>query len=164
MEDTGYNIQTFIIPACAVGAPHRRDRVWIIAANTKSDKNIWQRQRGFYSEPSWTNDEGITANAASIRHERREQSETQRKMEMQSGRFYRTHNPFDQFPTQSPVCCRNDGIPGRLVDITFSKWRKESIKALGNAIVPQIAYEIFKAIEEVKAAADALSSYMSVKC
>jgi DNA (cytosine-5)-methyltransferase 1 len=32
-------------------------------------------------------------------------------------------------------------------NITFSKWRTESIKAYGNAIVPQIAYELFKAIE-----------------
>jgi DNA (cytosine-5)-methyltransferase 1 len=30
--------------------------------------------------------------------------------------------------------------------ITFSKWRNESIKAYGNAIVPQVAYEIFKTI------------------
>jgi DNA (cytosine-5)-methyltransferase 1 len=32
--------------------------------------------------------------------------------------------------------------------ITFSKWRNESLKAYGNAIVPQVAYEIFKAIEK----------------
>jgi DNA (cytosine-5)-methyltransferase 1 len=31
--------------------------------------------------------------------------------------------------------------------ITFSKWRNESIKAGGNAIVPQVAYQIFKSIE-----------------
>jgi DNA (cytosine-5)-methyltransferase 1 len=31
--------------------------------------------------------------------------------------------------------------------ITFSKWRRESIKAYGNAIVPQVAYKIFQAIE-----------------
>jgi DNA (cytosine-5)-methyltransferase 1 len=37
-----------------------------------------------------------------------------------------------------------------LADITFSKWRNESIKALGNAIVPQVAYQIFRAIELVK--------------
>jgi DNA (cytosine-5)-methyltransferase 1 len=30
--------------------------------------------------------------------------------------------------------------------ITFSKWRQESLKAYGNAIVPQVAYEIFKSI------------------
>jgi hypothetical protein len=32
--------------------------------------------------------------------------------------------------------------------ITFPKWRNESIKAAGNAIVPQIVYQIFKAIEQ----------------
>ena len=32
--------------------------------------------------------------------------------------------------------------------ITFSKWRQESIKAYGNAVVPQVAYEIFRAIEK----------------
>jgi DNA (cytosine-5)-methyltransferase 1 len=31
--------------------------------------------------------------------------------------------------------------------ISFTKWRKESIKAYGNAWVPQVAYEIFRAIE-----------------
>jgi DNA (cytosine-5)-methyltransferase 1 len=34
-----------------------------------------------------------------------------------------------------------------LDNITFPKWRKESIKAYGNAIVPQVVYEIFKAIQ-----------------
>lgn len=31
LESEGYEVQAFIIPACAVGAPHRRDRVWIVA-------------------------------------------------------------------------------------------------------------------------------------
>ena len=31
LESEGYACQSFIIPACAVNAPHRRDRVWIIA-------------------------------------------------------------------------------------------------------------------------------------
>jgi hypothetical protein len=57
---------------------------------------------------------------------------------------------WDNFPTQSPVCGRNDGISDRLADLSFSKWRNESISALGNAIVPQVAYQIFKAIESVK--------------
>ena len=33
--------------------------------------------------------------------------------------------------------------------ITFPKWRNESIMAYGNAIVPQVAFEIFKAIESI---------------
>ena len=31
LETIGYSVQSFIIPACATGAPHRRDRVWIVA-------------------------------------------------------------------------------------------------------------------------------------
>jgi len=54
---------------------------------------------------------------------------------------------WDNFPTQSPICGGDDGIPTELDGITFSKWRNESIKAYGNAIVPQVAYEIFKAIQ-----------------
>lgn len=56
-------------------------------------------------------------------------------------------NNFENFPTQSPICGGDDGIPTELDGITFSKWRNESIKAYGNAIVPQVAYEIFKAIQ-----------------
>jgi DNA (cytosine-5)-methyltransferase 1 len=51
------------------------------------------------------------------------------------------------FPTQSPICGGNDGLPRQLDGITFSKWRNESIKAYGNAIVPQVAYQIFQAIQ-----------------
>ena len=55
---------------------------------------------------------------------------------------------WSNFPTESPICGRNDGIPNRLDGITFSKWRNESIKAYGNAVVPQVVYQIFKAIQE----------------
>ena len=52
------------------------------------------------------------------------------------------------FPTQSPICTGNDGLPTELDGITFPKWRNESIKAAGNAIVPQVALQIFKAIKQ----------------
>lgn len=54
---------------------------------------------------------------------------------------------WENFPTQSPLCNGDDGLPSRLDGITFSKWRKESIAAGGNAIVPQVMYQIFKAVE-----------------
>ena len=54
---------------------------------------------------------------------------------------------WQTFPTVSPICDGNDGLSNRLDGITFSKWRNESIKGGGNAIVPQVAFQIFKAIE-----------------
>jgi DNA (cytosine-5)-methyltransferase 1 len=57
-------------------------------------------------------------------------------------------NDWSNFPTQSPICGRDDGIPNRLDGITFPKWRNESIKAYGNAVVPQVVHQIFKAIQE----------------
>ena len=54
---------------------------------------------------------------------------------------------WSNFPTVSPIRTGNDGIPDRLDSITFSKWRNESIKAGGNAVVPQVVYQIFKTIE-----------------
>jgi DNA (cytosine-5)-methyltransferase 1 len=41
-----------------------------------------------------------------------------------------------------------DGISPELDGITFSKHRKESIKGYGNAVVPQVVMQIFKAIEQ----------------
>ena len=55
-------------------------------------------------------------------------------------------NNFQNFPTQSPICGGDDGVSDKLDGITFSKWREESIKAYGNAVVPQVALQIFKAI------------------
>jgi DNA-cytosine methyltransferase len=51
LESQGYEVQPFIIPACAVGAPHRRDRVWIVAyaesaRNKRDTGNIFETQRG----------------------------------------------------------------------------------------------------------------------
>lgn len=54
---------------------------------------------------------------------------------------------WQNFPAQSPICGGDDGLPSELDGITFPKWRNESIKAYGNAVVPQVVHEIFKAIE-----------------
>ena len=67
------------------------------------------------------------------------------------GRRFRQPNErnfWDSFPTKPPLCGGDDGIPRELDSITFPKWRNESIKGYGNAIVPQVAHEIFKTIEK----------------
>ena len=56
---------------------------------------------------------------------------------------------WKDFPTVSPVHAGNDGLPFRMdgASIPFAKWRIEALKAYGNAIVPQVMYRIFQAIE-----------------
>lgn len=58
-------------------------------------------------------------------------------------------NRWENFPTISPVHAGNDGLPFRMdgASIPFSRWRTEALKAYGNAIVPQVMYRIFQAIE-----------------
>lgn len=70
--------------------------------------------------------------------------------ELERGRFRFGSKPptWDSFPSESPVCGGNDGLPTELDGITFSKWRNESIKAYGNAVVPQVVYQIFQAIQK----------------
>lgn len=67
------------------------------------------------------------------------------------------------WPTEPPVCTGDDGIPEHLYAATIFKsatnkngsitqagWRNETIKAAGNAIVPQVAITIFQAIERLE--------------
>ena len=130
LENEGYQVQPYILPACSVGAPHRRDRVWFVAhrkdaSNSNNERlerkasiGIQDRQRGrnrvYDGEFAWM-----------------------------GGKEY-----WDNFPTQSPVRRGDDGIPDRMVDITIPRWRKEAIMALGNAVVPQVVIMLFNTINE----------------
>ena len=55
---------------------------------------------------------------------------------------------WEGFPTESPICGPDDGLSAGLDGITFPAWRRESIKAYGNTIVPQVALRIFETINE----------------
>ena len=193
LEREGYAVQPFVIPACAVGAPHRRDRVWIVArlaADTGCDR---QRHGQGEQEPivecERTSDDrngcknGLVADTK--RCGRREIHDEVQSRQPNGQRAYGNgdeqhapdphsklsqcgdyseqegrdikrkrveppHSPtgWADFPTQSPVCRGDDGISARLAGITFPRWRAEAIKALGNAMCPQVVYEIFRAIEE----------------
>lgn len=57
---------------------------------------------------------------------------------------------WEGFPTESPICGPDDGLSAGLDGITFPAWCRESIKAYGNAIVPQVALRIFETINEYK--------------
>lgn len=92
-----------------------------------------------------------------VQHDQRELNEAQQK-ERREQQFGRTIGSFDwwqRFPTTKPAI-RNgdDGVSDRLVGITFPKWRNESIKAMGNAIVPQVAFELFRVLHEMQSKPD----------
>jgi len=188
LEASGYEVWPYVLPACAVGAPHRRDRVWIISRLiSDSNSNGFQFAKefekrleingnnislnefnSFYGtgDASNTNIGGLERPKKGRRNSEYVERDSkfgdasntnipikQREHIGQKGQreFDRQNsgdgiNKWQNFPTQSPVCSGDDGLSDRLDGITFSRWRKESIKAYGNAIVPQVAYEIFKAI------------------
>ena len=77
----------------------------------------------------------------------RQRIERQRQIQLNGRDSENIRAKFEDFPTKPPICGGDDGLPRELDSITFSKWRMESIKAYGNAIVPQVAYNIFKAID-----------------
>jgi len=83
------------------------------------------------------------ANADGERHTRKEYVR-------QTERLEQSIPNWRNFPTQSPVCSRDDVFSPKLDGITFSKWRRESIKAYGNAVVPALVFKIFKAIEQIE--------------
>lgn len=141
LEQAGYSVQPFVVPACAVGAPHRRDRVWIVANRTDAGVEDVRRRQVDTDEPRAAADTKGTRVPWQLFEQQKK-----RKLNRQNRRIYKSG--FSNFPTQSPICGRDDGLSLGLVDITFPKWRAESVKALGNAIVPQVIYEIFKAIED----------------
>lgn len=233
LEREGYSVQPFVIPACSVGAPHQRDRVWFIAQRNASNscnartKGLQERKAEILSSRVTTDSacsrdttqqtyqrierEGrsndgqqkewrttsertdglyqLSRNStdtmcAGFQETRREleaeriaryiqqdglatnsdgkrrqevynddgQSEGAQKAERGAEQFSGTNRPQDwwrDFPTVSPVCIGNDGLPfdvSRLT-ISFARWRQETIKALGNSMVPQVVYELFKDIE-----------------
>jgi len=253
LESHGYAVQPVLVPACAVGAPHRRDRVFIVARrldarNTNSNERESKRGvcEGQDTEPErvctglrqevlrhfadtsdvgrgrrWSEESeqgrqdghpvGIFGNAERPCEERPttdtqeqsgermrpEQSETRRTEQEQSGGrgcedghdqsfadYYRKrlerwydgqegrsgqaedrpvgfvnqdngiggNARWDTFPSVSPVHRGNDGLPFDVdrLTLSFGKWRTEALKAYGNAIVPQVMYEIFRAIEIVE--------------
>ena len=119
--------------------------------NIREGKTKTQRERSQSSEPIETN--GINRNATNSKCERLEGhgrcQEISRQSNKQSNICTQKNSitNWNKWPTVAPICTRNDGLSSRLDGITFSKWRKESIKAGGNAIVPQVVYQIFKTIE-----------------
>jgi len=174
LGSSGYGARTFVIPACAVNAPHRRYRLWIVAnsqsagkrgeignlrqedggswgtlfqqfdstvegaiPNAKSEQNRGEEQRGIFRHPDAT----VIADPGDIGRE----GSVCKAVQWQPGeprQFERSSAIWNNgWPVSAPrICGVDDGIPQRT----------HRLKALGNAVVPQIPEMIGRAILEAE--------------
>jgi DNA (cytosine-5)-methyltransferase 1 len=152
LGDIGYTAQSFIIPACGVGAVHRRDRVFVLAYtdskrvySSKEHKDYRHGQEGLQqridTQSKLADIFKVSANTNSKHEERVVSEEVQRKQALQ-GVVY--PGGIEEWNERSvlfePKLLRNyHGISDGM----------ERIKALGNAVVPQQIYPILAAIKQI---------------
>jgi DNA (cytosine-5)-methyltransferase 1 len=157
LEREGYAVQPFVIPACAVGAPHRRDRVWIVAyadgkrcyagSDYRQERSVLYHQHWHAEEDQRSGNigqRGIGAAgeiAADDGRKRIQRSEPQSLCGQQAFSWCkdvrRTADYFNRPDIPEPLICRDsDGFSTRV----------DRLRALGNAVVPQIPEAIGHAI------------------
>ena len=156
LEGENYAVRPFVIPACAVDAPHRRDRVWIIAKNVenaghRTGRHKWVAETGQDPSGEWAADTSkasgsgqqseTLANADSKRlqggKKTRNTSQIWKKRNKQLTRRNKFPKGQNWLP-EPPVGRVANGIPRRV----------DRLRGLGNAIVPQIAQRIGETIKQ----------------
>ena len=162
LEGQGYASRTFIVPACGVDAPHRRDRIWIIA-HTDSHRepngpvNGSQEQRLDVGNASSSGQRGDNGRRAGQEPENRcedvSDTDSQRGRSGNAGRQ-------DATDAGQPPCNTRDntrGMESWLTEPSVGRVahgipkRVDRLRGLGNAIVPQIAMKIGQAIKQCEA-------------
>lgn len=160
LEAIGYEVQPLVIPAIAVGAPHRRDRVWFIAYSeekaSRTNKSITNSDRkrhkwGECEEGQSTRYDNATQNTISERGSRGHENSRQiLGIGQPEIKNERPSWESDWHEVATELCSVDDGLSVELGGFKLSKagHRNAQIKAYGNAIVPQVAYEIFYYISQ----------------
>jgi len=152
LEKENFQVQCLIIPASGIGAWHQRKRVWIIGcnlSNTNSRLSIGENEEvqarrntidSSSKDVSNTNSKGLQRRSISTNMEEKQRSITSKNSFKKQQTWWQT---------QSELC----GVPNG-ISYELDKDRSNRIKALGNSIVPQIAYEIGKAIVDAEDSSD----------
>lgn len=146
LEDAGYSVATIIVPAIAVDAPHRRDRVWIIAADTPDaevddqrsglrtvEPTAFRRRRSGHGGCS-----RATSDTDGERCEERDSAPVATSPRLTTGAAAEKRTPA-RWAAEPGMDRVADGVPRRV----------DRLRALGNAIVPQVAAQIFEGIKHV---------------
>jgi len=158
LEAAVYTAWAVVLPACAVGAPHRRDRVWVVA-HTESERRAAR----------WPQLAGWAGDAASLSLCQPPPANPER-LALDANQFHSTATNSDvagplRRQTQSGVRGRHDGfsnemdggglndaraLPERVGSEKRPKRlalsRMDRLRMLGNAVVPQLVEVIGRAI------------------
>lgn len=170
LETEGYAARTFVVPACSVDAPHRRDRLWIVgntqhnglSAATVTRSTEEAGRRASQGQDTTVKSQGASRpdddEAVAYANDQRPQGWVSGRQDTEwqgvdghagcSGAAHGQSNK-NQRPTQSRLGGMANGIPDWLDEpddiprvSTGQKDRTNRLKGLGNAIVPQIAMQI----------------------
>jgi DNA (cytosine-5)-methyltransferase 1 len=149
LEAEGYEVESLIVPACAVDAPHRRDRVWILANNQsrgrdsqaqqKLDGEAHQRKKGC----GFNNCRKDVADAKGCGMEGGRADWKQVSQVPIGERVFGRNGSGGErkdWPVEPNVGRVAHGIPNRVA----------KLRGLGNAIVPQVAAEIIRCITQLE--------------
>jgi len=179
LENAGYSTEVYIIPAIGVGAPHRRDRVWIVAHRDNIQRDGGRGAWNGRAEPSnensgdtWNTKIAGKAKVGRIREGQASNSvgvdevasytfnHTSQRQRRNGGQILRKQEPGGcgaghwsehWYKVATRICGMDDGLPAGVDGIgdvpkATTKGKAHRLEALGNAIVPQIAFQIFSAI------------------
>ena len=132
LKSQGYEVGIYDFEAAAVGAPHRRERIFFVAHSDRSLRQGSDEARNIREENEVRN---------AVKFERPSSTFIPDTSSI-GGRLQETHASFGlcgRWEFEPCVDRVAHGLPNRV----------DRIRALGNAVVPQQAYPIFKAIMEV---------------
>lgn len=136
LEAIGYQTAVFGIPACAVDAPHIRQRLWILSHSSEMQRQTIKRSE---SNGIVSGDEQVSSDSNHGRCSRRTRKQ-------RAGWWGESENG-NRWP-DPPALCRVDARIPRRVD---------RVEALGNSVVPQIAEALGRMILAVDERGGAMS-------
>ena len=152
LESLGYQTAPFIVPACAVDAPHRRDRVWIVGHS----KNKRHKSRKDFERARPENKQikrphvrsKFSGSGEVVAHADRASPQRGRVSSGVHAEYADANSRSDEIGMQAPLQWLPEPDVGRVAN-GISR-RVDRLKALGNAVVPQVVEQIGRAIMDAE--------------